>query len=47
VREIQHLLSQLSRRNTANLSEAMFMSFTRYENDRLDGVMKKLDTSEP
>lgn len=48
VREIQHLLAQLSEVECRQyLSEAMFMSFTRYENDRLDGVMKKLDTTEP
>jgi len=48
VREIQHLLGQLSEAECRQyLSEAMFMSFTRYENDRLDGVMKKLDTTEP
>lgn len=48
VREIQHLLGQLNEAECRQyLSEAMFMSFTRYENDRLDSVMKKLDTSEP
>lgn len=48
VREIQHVLGQLSEAECRQyLSEAMFMSFTRYENDRLDGVMKKLDTTEP
>ena len=48
MREIQHLLAQLDEAECRQyLSEAMFMSFTRYENDRLDGVMKKLDASEP
>ena len=48
VHEIQHLLGQLTESECRQyLSEAMFMSYTRYENDRLDRVMKKLDTTEP
>lgn len=48
VQEIQHVLGQLSEGDCRQyLSEALFMSYTRYENDRLDGVMKKLDTTEP
>jgi len=48
VQEIQHLLGQLTEPECRQyLSEALFMSYTRYENDRLDGVMKKLDTTEP
>jgi hypothetical protein len=48
VQEIQHLLGQLTEAECRQyLGEALFMSFTRYENDRLDSVMKKLDTTEP
>jgi len=48
VQEVQHLLGQLTEAECRQyLSEALFMSYTRYENDRLDGVMKKLDTTEP
>jgi hypothetical protein len=48
VHEIQHVLAQLTEAECRQyLSESMFMSYTRYENDRLDGVMKKLDTTEP
>lgn len=48
VREIQHVLGQLSEEECRQyLSEALFMSYTSYENGRLDGVMKKLDTTEP
>lgn len=48
VQEIQHVLGQLSEAECRQyLSEALFMSYTRYENDRLDGVMKKFDTTEP
>lgn len=48
VQEIQHVLGQLSEGECRQyLSEALFMSYTSYENGRLDGVMKKLDTTEP
>jgi len=48
VQEIQHVLGQLSEEECRQyLSEALFMSYTSYENGRLDGVMKKLDTTEP
>ena len=48
VQEIQHVLGQLSEAECRQyLSEALFMSYTRYENDRLDGVMKKFGTTEP
>jgi phage gp29-like protein len=48
VQEIQHVLGQLSEAECRQyLSEALFMSYTSYENGRLDGVMKKLDTTEP
>lgn len=48
VQEIQHVLGQLSEAECRQyLSEALFMSYTRYENDRLDGVMKKFNTTEP
>ena len=46
--EVQHLLGQLSEAECRQyLGEVLFMSYTRYENDRLDRVMKKLDTTEP
>lgn len=48
VQEIQHVLGQLTEAECRQyLSEALFMSYTSYENGRLDGVMKKLDTTEP
>ena len=48
VQEIQHLLGQLSEAECRQyLSEALFMSYTSYENGRLDGVVKKLDATEP
>jgi hypothetical protein len=48
VREIQHVLGQLSEAECRQyLSEALFMSYNRFENDQLDRVMKKLDTPEP
>jgi phage gp29-like protein len=48
VREIQHVLGQLDEAECRQyLSEALFMSYNRFENDRLDRVMKKLGTTEP
>ncbi len=48
VQEIQHLLGQLTETECRQyLSEALFMSYNRFENDQLDRVMKKLDTPEP
>jgi hypothetical protein len=48
VHEIQHLLGQLTEAECRQyLSESLFMSYNRFENDQLDRVMKKLDTPEP
>jgi phage gp29-like protein len=48
VQEIQHLLGQLTEAECRQyLAEALFFSFTSYENGRLGSVMKKLDTPEP
>ena len=41
-REIQHLVSQMSEEELrAYLKESLFMSFNRYENDRLAVVVDK------
>lgn len=40
--EIQHLIGQLTEDELrAYLKESLFMSFNRYENDRLSQLMKK------
>ena len=44
VQEIAHIVGQLTDEECRQyLSETLFLSFTRYENDRLDTVMKRLD----
>lgn len=48
VQEIQHLLTQLTDTEARQyLNEALALCYTTYENGRLDGVMKKLGTTEP
>ena len=41
-REIQHIVSQLSDEELRTyLKESLFMSFNRFENDRLDKILRK------
>jgi hypothetical protein len=45
-REIQHLVDQLSEAELrAYLKESLFMSFVRYENDRLAAVVDKANSA--
>ena len=45
-REIQHLVDQLNEDELrAYLKESLFMSFNRFENDRLGEVVKKANTA--
>jgi len=43
-REIEHLVSQLTDEELrAYLKESLFMSFNRFENDRLDKILRKAE----
>lgn len=45
--EISHLLGQLSEAECRQyLSEALFMTYTRYENERLERVLRRIDAPE-
>ena len=46
-REIQHLIGQMNEDELRTyLKESLFMSFNRFENDRLVEVVKKANTAE-
>ena len=43
VREIQHLIDQMDERERcAYLAESLFLNTVKYENDKLEGYMRKL-----
>ena len=43
VKEIQHLIDQMDEQERrAYLAESLFLNTVKYENDKLDGYMKKL-----
>ena len=47
VQEIAHLLTQLSEAECRQyLAEALFLTYTRYENERLERAMRRLDAPE-
>jgi hypothetical protein len=46
-REIQHLIGQMSDEELRSyLKESLFMSFNRFENDRLTNVIRKANRAE-
>ena len=47
-REIQHLISQLNEEELrVYLKESLFMSFNRYENDRMLKIVAKVNREKP
>jgi hypothetical protein len=43
-REIQHIVSQMTDEDLRTyLKESLFMSFNRFENDRLDKILRKAE----
>ena len=47
-REIQHLISQLNEEELrVYLKESLFMSFNRYENDRMLKIVAKVNQEKP
>jgi hypothetical protein len=44
IREIQHLIAQMNdEERKAYLAESLFLNTVKYENDRLEAYMKKLE----
>jgi hypothetical protein len=44
IREIQHLIAQMNdEERQAYLAESLFLNTVKYENDRLEAYMKKLE----
>jgi hypothetical protein len=44
IREIQHLITQMSdEERRAYLAESLFLNTVKYENDRLEAYMRKLE----
>jgi hypothetical protein len=48
IREIQHLIGQMSdEERRAYLAESLFLNTVKYENDRLESYMRKLEREPP
>ena len=46
-REIQHIVSQMTDEDLRTyLKESLFMSFNRFENDRLDKILRKAEEAQ-
>ncbi|HEY7791381.1 MAG TPA: hypothetical protein VIC33_12750 [Vicinamibacterales bacterium] len=47
IREIQHLITQMSdEERRSYLTESLFLNTVKYENDRLEAYMRKLEKQE-